>query len=306
MAEEYEYDVALSFAGDDRNYVQQVADALRAAGVSVFYDKYEAAKLWGKDLYEHLDEVYRKKARFCVMFLSEAYARKAWPGHERESAQARAFEEHEEYILPARFDDTEIPGIRPTLGYVDLRELMPEQLAELVLEKLGMAAESASASEAAPATGRTENRRPKRRSKAFNPYDEALKFIESLVGELKSKADEFDCDGVSASLFEREGRKCLRVVVDGETKYSLDVWLGAMSSDESIGFHGQRGAPHGFGGNSVNAWGHIVWDRDAESICLELHDLSLLGHLGEDRRYTYADFLEKMWDAICEAIEDDY
>ena len=29
----------------------------------VFYDEYERAELWGKDLYSHLDEVYRRSAR---------------------------------------------------------------------------------------------------------------------------------------------------------------------------------------------------------------------------------------------------
>lgn len=39
-------------------------------------------------------------------------------------------------ILPIRFDETEIPGIRPTVGYMDVRETTPEQLATRVQEKL--------------------------------------------------------------------------------------------------------------------------------------------------------------------------
>lgn len=58
----------------------------------------------------HLDEVYRKKSGFCVMFISKHYALKAWTNHERASAQARAFTENQKYVLPARLDDTEIPG----------------------------------------------------------------------------------------------------------------------------------------------------------------------------------------------------
>ena len=41
------YDIALSFAGEDRAYVQEVATALQAAGVKVFYDEFETADLWG-------------------------------------------------------------------------------------------------------------------------------------------------------------------------------------------------------------------------------------------------------------------
>lgn len=99
-----EYDVALSFAGEDRPYVEQVAQALKEAGIKVFYDDYERAKLWGRELYSHLDYVYRKASKYCVVFISRAYASKVWTNHERVSAQARALEENEEYVLPARFD----------------------------------------------------------------------------------------------------------------------------------------------------------------------------------------------------------
>ncbi len=94
----YEFDVALSFAGEDRDFVSQLANALRRRGVKVFYDRYEKHTLWGKNLYTHLSEVYQSKARYCVMFLSQYYAMKLWTNHEREAAQARAFLEHEEYI----------------------------------------------------------------------------------------------------------------------------------------------------------------------------------------------------------------
>jgi hypothetical protein len=136
-ARSYEYDVCLSFAGEDRAYVRQVAEALRTRGVRVFFDEYAQADLWGKDLYTHLDDVYQNAARYCVLFASKHYAKKVWTNHERESAQARAIRQHAEYILPARFDSTKIPGLRPTVGEVDLRSISPEKLADLIEQKLG-------------------------------------------------------------------------------------------------------------------------------------------------------------------------
>lgn len=132
-----QFDVALSFAGEDREYVEQVANMLRRMGIQVFYDKYELVTLWGKNLYDYLTEIYQKKARFTVIFCSKHYADKLWTNQERRSAQAKAFKSSSEYILPARFDDTEIPGILPTVGYVDLNEYSPEELAKLVKEKVG-------------------------------------------------------------------------------------------------------------------------------------------------------------------------
>lgn len=130
------YDVALSFAGEDRAYVEEVAAALKARGVKVFYDAYEKANMWGKNLVEHLADVYQKRSRFVVMFISKHYVEKAWPTHERRHAQARALVAKEEYILPARFDDTEVPGMTTTVGYVDLRGLPAETLTDLIMAKL--------------------------------------------------------------------------------------------------------------------------------------------------------------------------
>lgn len=95
-AGDFPYDVALSFAGEQRMYVQQVAVAVRQRGIRPFYDDYEKPNLWGKDLYEHLDCIYQKAARCCVLFASDAYARKVWTTHERRSAQARALQSTQE------------------------------------------------------------------------------------------------------------------------------------------------------------------------------------------------------------------
>jgi TIR domain len=138
MIKQHPYHVAFSFAGEERDYVKEVAGHLRSLGISVFYDSFEQVDLWGKNLYSHLDDIYRNKARYCVMFISKAYREKSWTNLERESAQTRAFEENQDYILPARFDDTEIPGIHPTIGYIDLRSVKPKQLADMIVQKLGL------------------------------------------------------------------------------------------------------------------------------------------------------------------------
>lgn len=114
-----------------------MAVLLRERGVTVFYDKFETASLWGKNLYDHLAFVYKDAATYCIMFLSTHYANKLWTNHERKHAQARAFREQSEYILPIRLDDAEIPGITETIGYVDLHSLSMPRICDLVCQKLG-------------------------------------------------------------------------------------------------------------------------------------------------------------------------
>ncbi|MFL1894280.1 toll/interleukin-1 receptor domain-containing protein [Aquimarina sp. 2-A2] len=134
--DDYIYDIALSFAGEDRKYVEQVASELQKRNIRVFYDMFEEANLWGKNLYNYLSEIYQNKARFTLLFISKAYNEKLWTNHERVSMQARAFQESREYILPARFDSTAIPGILNTVGYIDLRNKTPDQLVDLIEKKI--------------------------------------------------------------------------------------------------------------------------------------------------------------------------
>ncbi|MFE0356347.1 toll/interleukin-1 receptor domain-containing protein [Streptomyces nigra] len=138
FVEEFEFDIALSFAGEDRHYVQGIAELLKQGGVRIFYDEYAAAHLWGQDLYTTLDEVYRKRARFAIVFVSRHYVSKPWTRHERMSAQARAMTNVDPYFLPVRIDDSELPGLRPTIGYIDARNTTQEQLVELIKKKLSI------------------------------------------------------------------------------------------------------------------------------------------------------------------------
>ena len=136
MNKDYTYDVALSFAGEDREYVQRVATRLVSLGVKVFYDNFETTTLWGKDLYQYLSDIYSKKARYTVLFISRNYTRKLWTQHELRQAQARAFEENIEYILPAKLDDTEISGLPSTIAYINISDKTPEEFADLIVLKV--------------------------------------------------------------------------------------------------------------------------------------------------------------------------
>ncbi|PYV31712.1 MAG: hypothetical protein DMG22_15810 [Acidobacteria bacterium] len=129
------YEIALSFAGEDRAYVAEVARELRSMGARVFYDEFVKVDLLGKDLAAHFAEIYGKKANHCAMFISQHYVRKAWPQFERQHAQARALAEKREYILPIRLDDAEVPGLSPTIGYLDARGLSPLAVAKTLYQK---------------------------------------------------------------------------------------------------------------------------------------------------------------------------
>lgn len=130
------YDVVLSFAGEDRKYVEKIAYLMRGRGIKVFYDKFEASKLLGKDLFQFLNDTYKNKARYCVVFVSSNYVKKKWTKHELKSAQARSFEVDEEYILPIYIEDVDVPGLNKTIGYLDIKEFSDEEIVNIIEEKL--------------------------------------------------------------------------------------------------------------------------------------------------------------------------
>lgn len=118
MKKEFEYDVALSFAGEDRGFVKECAEILRSLNVNVFYDNYEKEVLLGKDLYSYLADIYQNRAHFAVVFISKSYKKKRWTKHELEYITARKFKQDEEYLLPIKLDDTELNEIPTTTGYL--------------------------------------------------------------------------------------------------------------------------------------------------------------------------------------------
>jgi hypothetical protein len=142
----WRWDVALSFAGAQRDYVEQVAEALQAQGVRCFYDADEQIDLWGKHLAEELPVIYGKQAAAVLMFVSAEYAERDWTRLERQAALARAVQERREYVLPARFDDTPLPGLPLDLAWIDLRGRTPQQFAAMIADKLAVLAIAGSAS----------------------------------------------------------------------------------------------------------------------------------------------------------------
>ena len=139
MNEAYEYDVALSFAGEDREYVEQVALFLKKKSIAVFYDYFEEVDLWGKNLITYLENIYTHKSKYCVIFISQHYVQKEWTSYESSAAMVRMLDSNlkqKEYLLPVKFDETKASGILSTIGFIDGKKKSPEELGNLIIKKI--------------------------------------------------------------------------------------------------------------------------------------------------------------------------
>ena len=135
--ENHQYQVALSFAGEQREYVEEVARHLQDRGINVFYDEFVEVLLWGKSGAEAFEKVFAEQSAYVVMFISKEYRDKRWCRHERRAALSRMIEEKREYVLPVRFDDTQIDGLPKDILYLEADKNKPAELAVKIAEKIG-------------------------------------------------------------------------------------------------------------------------------------------------------------------------
>ncbi len=89
---------------------------VEGAGRALLYDADEQVRLWGTHLAEELPRIYARESAAVVAFISAGYAGRDWTRLERRAAFTRAVAEAGVYVLPARFDDSVLPGLLPRCG----------------------------------------------------------------------------------------------------------------------------------------------------------------------------------------------
>ncbi len=132
----FEYDVAVSFATEDRAAAEELAGLLAARNIQVLRAEYHPDELGGSDFVTHIAEMYRTKAQYCLLLISKHYPLNAWTKAERASAREHALRDPDEYILPVRLDDSGIPGMQDVKGYQDVSHGSMESIVDLLEGKL--------------------------------------------------------------------------------------------------------------------------------------------------------------------------
>ena len=131
------FKVALSFSGKHRAFIKRVAQRLSQDLTSdcVLYDEYHRAEFAVPDLDLHLQELYQREAELIAIFLSAGYKGSDWCGLEWRALRSLIMQRRGRQIMLLRFDDTEIPGIHPTDGYIWIGEQTSETIAETILNR---------------------------------------------------------------------------------------------------------------------------------------------------------------------------
>jgi tetratricopeptide (TPR) repeat protein len=133
--------VALSFPGEHRSIVEQVAEKLstEVGWTQVLYDKFYEAEFARLDLDVYLPRLYREQSELIVLFLCPEYAAKRWCQLEwRHIRQLIATVDAGRIMLlsfgdPGDFSEL---GILPGDGYVDVVGRPASEIAGLILQRL--------------------------------------------------------------------------------------------------------------------------------------------------------------------------
>ncbi|TCK28548.1 hypothetical protein EV667_2555 [Ancylobacter aquaticus] len=105
---EYEFEIALSFAGENRELASHIAVQLEALDVPVFYDEMFETNFLGRAWHSIFTEIFTNRSRYVVCILDEHHQRKIWPTFERENFAPRVADET---VIPIFLDDTKFVGI---------------------------------------------------------------------------------------------------------------------------------------------------------------------------------------------------
>jgi hypothetical protein len=101
------YDVALSFAGTERQLAEAIFKDLCDRELEVFYDKNEQHRILAEDVEEYLRPIYQSDAQFVVVLLSKEYPKRIWTKFESEQFKAKF---KKGGVIPIWFSDAP-PGI---------------------------------------------------------------------------------------------------------------------------------------------------------------------------------------------------
>jgi hypothetical protein len=136
----HHFDVALSFPGETRQFVEEVVAELkmRLGDNSYFYDNNYVSQLARPSLDTLLQDIYRNRAKVVVVFLSDDYEHKKWCGIEFRAIR-EIISDQEDKVMFVRTGEGTVSGVFKTDGYVDAKRFGPAEIAKFIQERVLLA-----------------------------------------------------------------------------------------------------------------------------------------------------------------------
>ncbi|MFG2340888.1 TIR domain-containing protein [Streptomyces yangpuensis] len=304
--QDHVFDLAVSFAGEQRAYVEQVVEACKGLRLTVLYDRDQTVELWGRNLITSFRRAYNgSQARYVAPFISKEYLAKPYPMDEFRAMLVPAIENADDYILPVTIGEVAIPPelLSPAIGFLRSEDYTPDQLAHAFERRLEGSRATRRTGTASPAGSTARSLRvPMTTPGSFSRYRELELSFRYLTEQFKVAASLIDETGFVCTVRNSESELRVRVEQRGRTLYGIDIQLGGMGRDDVLNFVlAQRGWSGGR--NSSNGTASVVFDRAASVPRLEMHDLSVFGTTPVTESYTKEELFAKLWDRLVDEVQ---
>lgn len=113
------YLLAVSYASEQRYYVEEFVSYFKKKKISIYYDRFEQQQMIGKLLHEKLQSVYTEETLYRIIFLSDSYINKPITKMEAEFILADNIY-NKNFLFIFKFDDSNLPGLNPNFVYSDI------------------------------------------------------------------------------------------------------------------------------------------------------------------------------------------
>lgn len=133
----HQFDIALSFPGEIRSFVESIVHELehQIPREALFYDNNFIPHLARPSLDVLLQDIYRRRAKLVVVFLCGDYQKKEWCGVEFRAIREIMLQREHSRIMFVRVDDASVDGVFKTDGFIDARKFSPSEIAQFICER---------------------------------------------------------------------------------------------------------------------------------------------------------------------------
>lgn len=129
------WDVFLSYAAEDTEWVKLLANKLKSLHLRVFDPYSTPPEFWGQSRDEIITTIFPATCPTVFILLSGAYTASVQSTHELAIILEAALGKERSLVLPAHLDDSPIPEPIRSVAILDARSTSPEAVAERVEAK---------------------------------------------------------------------------------------------------------------------------------------------------------------------------
>lgn len=293
------FDLAFSFAGEDRAYVETVKEACERLGLTVYYDRDRRIDQWGKSFVQEQRRVYGGyRTKHFVPFISRHYFAKSVPTDEFKSALMHSLS-NSRYILPIKLDDSAISTeyLHEDTQYLSSREFSASRLA--------YALKSVVDDSTAPAkevddllSDELQLRAPKLIPRAFSKFEAAEELVQYVWHMFESNLSQIGTDFASSV---RLSDDRLRIIVerDGRALFAANLFFSSMG-ENVVGYNFDKSTTPG---RSDSQNGHVepLFEQQTQQTMYLHSDYSSMGRNNAPK--TKAEIMTYFWEVMLERLE---